>query len=70
MRLNKSEEAFIGAARVARLATADEHGTLHNVPICPLLHNGNIYFGTESKAKKVRNVKSHPNVALVFGGAA
>lgn len=66
MRWNKTERDFAGAARVARLATVDAGGIPHNVPICPLLINGKIYLGTETGAKKVRNVKANPNVSLVF----
>ena len=66
MRLTKAEKNFINAARVARLATVDARGVPHNVPICPLLDNGKIYFGTEATAKKVRNLKANPSVAILF----
>ena len=66
MRWRKDEKDFVEAARVARLATADAKGIPHNVPICPLLDGGRLYFATEAKAKKVRNIRANPNVALIF----
>jgi nitroimidazol reductase NimA-like FMN-containing flavoprotein (pyridoxamine 5'-phosphate oxidase superfamily) len=66
MKWRKAEINFVDAARVARLATVDKRGIPHSVPICPLLAGGKLYFGTEAGAKKVRNLKAHPEVALVF----
>lgn len=66
MNLNKKEREMLDTARVARLATVDAHGLPHNVPICPLLENGKIYFGSDAGAKKTRNIAANPNVALVM----
>ncbi len=66
MRWSKVEKEFIEPQRVARLATVDRKGVPHNVPICPLLDGGKIYIGTEARAKKVGNILSNPNVAVVF----
>lgn len=66
MKLNKAERNFVETARVARLATVNPKGVPHNIPICPLLDRGKIYFGTAAKARKVHNLKTHPNVALAF----
>jgi nitroimidazol reductase NimA-like FMN-containing flavoprotein (pyridoxamine 5'-phosphate oxidase superfamily) len=66
MKLNKAEADFVESMRVVRVATVDEDGTPHNVPVCPLVKNGRIYFATEKKAKKVRNIQRNPNVALTF----
>ncbi len=66
MRWRKTEKDFVEAARVARLATTDAKSIPHNVPICPLLDNGKLYFGTEAGAKKVRNITANANVALIF----
>ena len=66
MKLTKSEVDFVEFARVARLSTADSEGILHNVPICPLFADGRFYVGTESSAKKVRNIQANAKVALVF----
>ena len=66
MRWRKTEKDFVESARVARLATTDAKRVPHNVPICPLLDNGKLYFGTEAGAKKVRNITVNANVALIF----
>jgi nitroimidazol reductase NimA-like FMN-containing flavoprotein (pyridoxamine 5'-phosphate oxidase superfamily) len=66
MQWSKREADFVGPQRVARLATVDQDGVPHNVPICPLLDNGKLYLGTEARARKVRNIKANPNVAIVF----
>jgi nitroimidazol reductase NimA-like FMN-containing flavoprotein (pyridoxamine 5'-phosphate oxidase superfamily) len=66
MKWRKAEKNFVDSARVARLATVDAKGIPYNVPICPLLHSGKLYFGTAAGAKKVRNIKASAGVALVF----
>lgn len=66
MKLTKTEIEFVEPARVARLATVDSRGVLHNVPICPVFAAGSFYFGTEANSRKVRNIQANTNVALVF----
>ena len=66
MRWRKAEKEFVDSARVARLATTDKKSIPHNVPICPLLDNSKLYFGTAADAKKVRNIEANRNVTLIF----
>lgn len=66
MRWTKAEKEFISSSRVARLATVDKKGFPSNVPICPLFVDGKFYVGTAANAKKVRNIKFDPHVALTF----
>lgn len=66
MRLKKAEMELITLARVCRLSTVDRAGKPHCVPVCPVFDGKRIYFGTEKAAKKVRNIRQNPNVALVF----
>jgi len=66
MKLTAKEKAFVECVRVARLATVSSDGVPHNVPVCPVFEKNKIYFGTERKAKKVRNIESHPSVTAVF----
>jgi nitroimidazol reductase NimA-like FMN-containing flavoprotein (pyridoxamine 5'-phosphate oxidase superfamily) len=66
MKLTAKEKAFVECVRVARLATVSSDGVPHNVPVCPVFERNKIYFGTERKAKKVRNIESHPSVTVVF----
>jgi nitroimidazol reductase NimA-like FMN-containing flavoprotein (pyridoxamine 5'-phosphate oxidase superfamily) len=66
MKLTQKEREFIDTARVARMATVDAQGQPSNVPVCPLLDARKIYLGTEAGAKKVRNIRNNPTVAIVF----
>jgi nitroimidazol reductase NimA-like FMN-containing flavoprotein (pyridoxamine 5'-phosphate oxidase superfamily) len=66
MKLTEAEKGFIQTMRVMRVATVDEDGTTHNVPVCPLVNKDRIYFATERHARKVRNIKANPHIAVVF----
>jgi nitroimidazol reductase NimA-like FMN-containing flavoprotein (pyridoxamine 5'-phosphate oxidase superfamily) len=66
MKWTKVERGFVEPLRVARVATSDAKGRVHCVPVCPLLNRDKLYFGTEADAKKVKNIKTNPNVTLVF----
>lgn len=60
-------------ARVARLATADERGRPHVIPICFAVDGRTIYTPIDEKPKRaaprrlrrVRNIAVNPHVALV-----
>src|SRR5262249_40855377 len=38
----------------------------HVVPVCPLVEGSRLYFASESNAKKIQNIKSNPEIAIVF----
>ena len=73
MRLNRSAAAFLRAARVARLATADAAGQPHVIPICFVLDGNEIFSPIDEKPKRsspqplkrLRNISENPNVALI-----
>lgn len=65
MRLKKAYAEFLGAARVVRVATADARGVPHVVPVCPVLDQERIYFGSGGDARKVRNLRANPRVAVI-----
>jgi nitroimidazol reductase NimA-like FMN-containing flavoprotein (pyridoxamine 5'-phosphate oxidase superfamily) len=65
-RLTKKESKFIGDQNVGRVATVDKKGMPHNVPVCPVLDRGKVYFATEIDAKKVKNIRANPRIAMVF----
>lgn len=65
-RLNGKVLAFVRSQRVARVATVGRDGVPHNVPICAVALGGRLYFASEAKARKVRNVRRNPAVALAF----
>ncbi len=58
--------AFIRSQRVARVATVGRGGRPHNVPVCIVFVSGRLYFASEKGVRKVRNIRSHPTVALSF----
>src|SRR5262249_12286463 len=66
MKLTKKESDFIKSQNVARIATVSGDGMPHNVPVCPVLDGGKIYFGTEKNARKVKNIEADSQVAIVF----
>src|SRR5213075_585161 len=66
MKLTTKEKDFVQCLRVARVATVGSDGVPHNVPVCPLFENNKIYFATERRARKVRNIEANPNVTIVF----
>ena len=71
--LNPSQAAFLESQRVARLATVDEAGTPHVVPICFAWGDGAIYTVIDEKPKtvrgselrRVRNILARPDVCLL-----
>lgn len=72
--LTRKERAFLRAARVAHLATADASGRPHVVPICFVLDDKEIFSPIDEKPKRtpqrplkrLRNISENPNVALVI----
>lgn len=65
-RLRGKELAFIRSQRVARVATSDNNSMPHNVPISPLALNGKVYFASEAAARKVRNLRGNPRIAVCY----
>ena len=65
---------FIERLRVARLATVDEGGRPHVLPVCYAAVRGAIYTPVDEKPKRVaatslrrvRNILAHPQVCLVW----
>lgn len=65
MRLRKAYAAFLAAARVVRVATADARGVPHVVPVCAVVAGGRLYFASGDDAKKVRNLRANPRITVV-----
>jgi PPOX class probable F420-dependent enzyme len=70
--MQPTERAFLERARVGRLATVDDEGRPHVVPICYALPDGSrLVSAVDEKPKstrelrRVRNVRSNPRVAVV-----
>lgn len=76
--LTESQARFLTVARVARLATADDNGLPHAIPVCfvyaDLGYEGeSIYIVLDQKPKtaeltrlrRVRNIRANPQAALI-----
>ena len=68
------EIAFIQRLRVARLATADEHGTPYVVPVCYAFDGTQFYIALDEKPKRVaqtrlrrvRNIEARHEASLLI----
>ena len=66
MKIPSRELSLMKKMGVARVATVDAGGVPHVVPVCPLVEGSRIYFASESSAKKIQNIKTNPEIAIVF----
>jgi PPOX class probable F420-dependent enzyme len=64
MRMKRSVARLLQRERVCRVATAGERGLPHLVPVCHVLLNDKIYFGSGDDARKVRNLRENPQVTV------
>lgn len=70
--IEPNEQHIIANARIARLATVDKSQP-YLVPVVFVFHEGSIFIPIDEKSenvrpedlKRVRNIKSNPNVALL-----
>ena len=71
--LTPTQSTFLKGQRVARLATADEAGAPHIVPVCFVLDGASVYIGLDAKPKRVaplrlkrvRNIAENAEVSLL-----
>jgi len=74
MPLSRKTVAFIRAARLAHLATADAKGQPHVIPICFVFDGKELFSPIDEKPKRtapmklkrLRNITENPNVSLVI----
>jgi PPOX class probable F420-dependent enzyme len=64
VRIKKSLAKLITWERVCHVATASASGVPHLVPVCHVLLDGKLYFASDADARKVRNLKANPRVAV------
>lgn len=64
MRLKKALADLIQWERVCRVATVSKAGIPHLVPVCHVLSDGKIYFGSEKDARKVLNLRASRRVTV------
>jgi PPOX class probable F420-dependent enzyme len=66
MRLNKKAAKLVAAERVCRVATSGAEGRSHLVPVVHVLAGDKIYFGSGDDARKVKNLRDNPQVAITI----
>ncbi|MGH7847064.1 MAG: pyridoxamine 5'-phosphate oxidase family protein [Candidatus Binatia bacterium] len=66
LRLKKAEVEFLKLARLCHVATHDGTGRPHCVPVCPVFEKNLVYFASDKTAKKLKNLRRNPAVALAF----
>lgn len=72
--MTRREKLFVQSARIAHLASADDKGRPHVIPICFAFDGNEIYSPIDEKPKKtsplllrrVRNIRANPDVAVVI----
>ena len=64
MRLKKAMARLIEWERVCRVATSGPSGTPHLVPVCHVVADGKIYFGSGHDGRKVLNLRANPRIAV------
>jgi PPOX class probable F420-dependent enzyme len=71
--LTEHHRAFLAAARVGHLATADAAGAPHVVPVCYVIDGSTLYIaidakpkrGPASSLKRLANLAQNPSAAVV-----
>jgi|SRR5439155_5599876 len=74
MLLDAETRAFVDAQRLGRLATVDETGQPHVVPICFALEDDRLYSAIDEKPKarpsrplrRLGNIAANPHVQVLF----
>lgn len=74
MDISPAVTVLLDEARVARLATVDEHGRPHVVPVCFVFDRAIAYIALDAKPKRVpvtrlrrvRNILANPEVQLLI----
>src|SRR5262245_55000844 len=64
MRLKKDLAKLVALERVCRVSTAGNAGVPHVVPVCHVLADDKVYFGSARDAKKVAHLRDNPRVAI------
>ncbi len=64
VRLARAIEHFIRWERVCRVATVGGRSLPHVVPVCHVLVDGKLYFGSGRDARKVLNLRERAQLAV------
>ncbi len=61
----KELDDFLAKEPIATLCTQNEDGSIHATPLWFKYEGGQISFGTQEDQKKIKNIKSNPNVTVL-----
>lgn len=64
MRLTRAMARFLERERVCRVATVNRAGQPHLVPVCHVLLDGKLYFGSGGDARKAANLRANARLAV------
>src|SRR6266542_5561053 len=64
MRLTKKVAQLMERERVCRVATVNGQGVPHLVPVCHVVTDGRVYFGSGDDARKVKNLEANSHIAV------
>lgn len=64
MRLKRSVARLVMRERVCRVATVGKRGVPHLVPVCHVVDDGKVYFGSGREGRKVRNIRENPRATV------
>ena len=65
MKLSQSEiNEFLDGVHIARVATTRPDGRPHIAPVWYLWEDDTLYFESESRTVKTRNLRQNPNIAI------
>ncbi|HZS74950.1 MAG TPA: pyridoxamine 5'-phosphate oxidase family protein [Candidatus Nitrosotalea sp.] len=57
-------EKFLRSQKILRLATIDDTGVPHIVPVWYMYWNSKFYVGTNTRTRKARNIRKNPKVSF------
>ncbi|MFQ5980805.1 MAG: pyridoxamine 5'-phosphate oxidase family protein [Candidatus Heimdallarchaeota archaeon] len=63
---NEEIEIFLQQAKIARICTINEDGTIHAVPVWFGYENGFFTIASPEKSRKTRNILKNPAVTLLI----
>ena len=64
VRLTKAVVELLDGERICRVATVNDAGMPHLIPVCQVVRDGKIYFASGSDGRKVLNLRANPRLAL------
>ena len=61
--MSKRDE-FLKKQKILRLATLDNEGNPHIIPVWYLFNSKKLYIGTNSKTEKAKNIKNNSKISF------